>query len=267
VMALGYALFYCGAVLRRGAWMARVRQVNIAMAIALIVLSALWLTPVLNAERIAAGSQLARFEAGTLTAETVEPYDYADWGLAGDALLATLTAKSQEPGQEALAARLAGTLSPAPRVEQTEADIRTALVAEMPLQPATATVARDKIMALADISEIGRWLDACRVTLSNGKPGCVMVVANLLPEVPGDEALFGSYYAYDATSGYASYEMVYEGQGLLQYRSVLSPVLSPDVSLDDVAILTALQGTPPVIKPVPMNMIDAGSFRMMVSPQ
>jgi hypothetical protein len=93
------------------------------------------------------------------------------------------------------------------------------------------------------------------------------VMADLLPEVPGDEALFASYYAYDGTSGYTNYEMVYEGDGLLQYRSVLSPVLSPNVISDDVAMLTTLQSTPPVIKPVPMNMIDAGGFRIMVSPQ
>ena len=43
--------------------MERIRQGNIRVALGIIVLAALWLTPVLNAERISAQSQLARFEA------------------------------------------------------------------------------------------------------------------------------------------------------------------------------------------------------------
>jgi hypothetical protein len=266
VMAVGYALFYCGSVLRRGAWMARVRQVNIGMAVAVMGLSVLWLTPVLNAERIAAGSQLALFNAGKLTAENVEPYDYDDWGLAGDDLLAALKAKSAEAGQEALAQRLAGTEPAPPRVEVTAADIRAALVKDMPLQPASAVVARASIMDGVDDGELGTWLDTCRMPLPNGKPGCVMVVADLLPDVPGDEMVIGLYYSYDGSSGYANYEMIYRSDGVLQRRSVLPPILAPGISLDDVSIMTALQSAPPVIKPAPLNVIAGAGFQVMVTP-
>lgn len=266
LMAVGYAVFYCGAVLRRGAWMARVRQVNIGMAVGVFALSVLWLTPVLNAERIAAGSQVARLTAGTLTAENVEPYDYQDWGLAGADLLEALRIKSEEPGQEALASRLLGTAAPPPRAEVTDADIRAALVEFMPLQPTTAGAARDRLFSAVETSELGVWLDACRVALPSGKPGCVMIVADLLPNVPGDEVVVGQYYSYDGSSGYANYELLYIGGGRLNRSAMAPPILAPNVSLDDATVMTALQITRPVIKPVPLNMIDGAGFRVMVSP-
>ncbi|PTE20389.1 DUF4153 domain-containing protein, partial [Cereibacter changlensis JA139] len=58
VLALAYGLIYALAVLRGACWMERVRQGNILMALALLALSALWLTPLLNAERISARDQL-----------------------------------------------------------------------------------------------------------------------------------------------------------------------------------------------------------------
>jgi peptidoglycan hydrolase-like protein with peptidoglycan-binding domain len=266
VMAMAYALLYCGAVLRRSAWMARVRQVNIWMAGALIVLSALWLTPLLNAERIAANSQIARLNAGALTAENLEPYDYEDWGLAGDDLLAALREKAKEPGQEALASRLASGAPEERRAERTAADIRRALIAEMPLQPTTATGARDAVLAVTDVGELGYWLDACRIVLPGGKPGCVMIIADLLPEEPGDEAVIGWYYSRDGTYGYATYEAVYVRDGFLQRRGVAGPIPGDGVAANDAAFMTALQAGPPVIKPAPLNMIDATGFRLMVQP-
>jgi Domain of unknown function (DUF4153) len=262
LMALGYALFYCAAVLWRGAWMARVRQVNIAMAGALIVLAVLWLTPVLNAERIAAGSQLARFNAGTLTVAQVEPYDYDQWGVAGEALLATLTEKSKEPGQEALAQRLEGTETPAPRPEVSVGDMRAALMTEMPLQPPAATAQRDQILALLEDYEAGSWLDACRIVMPSAKPGCVMAFADLLPEVAGDEAIVGIYYA----ENYGSFELLSAQDGVLVRRGATWLQGSKSYQDDAAGMIAALQTAPPVTRAVPLNMIDSGGFSLVPMP-
>ena len=64
LLALGYGVAYAAAVLRRGRWMARIRLANTWLALGGVVLAALWLTPVLNAQRLSAASQLARYEAG-----------------------------------------------------------------------------------------------------------------------------------------------------------------------------------------------------------
>lgn len=61
---LGYALGYVASMLAGRNWRGWLRQVNGAMACLLIGLAALWLTPVLNAERIVANSQANRVSSG-----------------------------------------------------------------------------------------------------------------------------------------------------------------------------------------------------------
>jgi Domain of unknown function (DUF4153) len=262
VMALGYALFYCGAVLRRGAWMERVRQVNILMAGALILLAVLWLSPVLNAERMAANSQLMRLAAGSLTAANVQPYDYDDWGLAGDDLLAALKVKAAEPGQEALAQSLAGTAETVPRPEVSVQDIRAALAAEMPVQPPGAGQNRDQIIALLEEYDAGSWLDACRLKMPDGKPGCAMIFADVLPNEPGDEAVVGIYYG----DNYGNFEVFFVKDGQLNRRSTTWMTGKRSYQDDTAALIAALQAAVPGVAPVPLNMIDAGGFSLMPMP-
>jgi hypothetical protein len=60
VIALVYALGYAWAALRRGSWMGGMGVVNVAVALASVVLLTLMLTPALSPERLAAASQYAR---------------------------------------------------------------------------------------------------------------------------------------------------------------------------------------------------------------
>jgi Domain of unknown function (DUF4153) len=262
LMALAYALFYCVAVLRRGAWMARVRQVNIGMAVGVFGLSVLWLTPVLNAERIAAHSQLARFTAGTLVAADVVPYDYRDWGIAGAELLATLKTKSTEPGQEALAASLQADQGIAPRAEVTVEAIRTALMAELPLQPKGARAARDRILAVMDVYDAGALLDGCRLKMPDGQVGCAMAFADLLPAMPGDEAVVGTYYA----DNYGNFEVMFVKDGLLNRRSTNIIPGTASFQDDAAAMIAAMQGAMPAVKPAPVNMMTVAGFGLMPMP-
>ena len=57
-LALVYGLVYALAVLRGVGWMGRIRQAQHRSGAAVILLAGLWLTPVLNAERISARNQL-----------------------------------------------------------------------------------------------------------------------------------------------------------------------------------------------------------------
>ncbi|TKA94672.1 DUF4153 domain-containing protein, partial [Cereibacter changlensis] len=99
VLALAYGLIYALAVLRGAGWMERVRQGNILMALALLALSALWLTPLLNAERISARDQLARFDDGRTALPELDLYALGRWGKPGAEALAQLQARAGEPGQ------------------------------------------------------------------------------------------------------------------------------------------------------------------------
>ena len=107
VLGLGYGGLYALAVLRGAGWMGRIRQANVWMALVLLAVSALWLSPVLNAEAISARSLEARYLSGAVPAERLDVDALADWGRAGAAARARLEELAREPGQEALAARLA----------------------------------------------------------------------------------------------------------------------------------------------------------------
>jgi hypothetical protein len=101
-MVLGYAASYAFAVLAKGAaWRATIRQANVYLALGLIGLSILWLTPALNAERISANTQLKRYLAGKTDALKLPLWEMKnDWGWAGKAAFAQMKAHS-ETGEDA----------------------------------------------------------------------------------------------------------------------------------------------------------------------
>lgn len=110
-----YATVYALAALRGRDWQPGLRRGNLYMALAVCAGAALWLTPVMDAQRISAQSQLARFEAGTGEG-ALALYELAqEWGHSGEAALEQIAAGADET----LAARIA-----LARAAQTEAEYR-----------------------------------------------------------------------------------------------------------------------------------------------
>ena len=130
---------------------------------------------------------------------------------------------------------------------------RRTLAAVLPLQPATpeAAALRDRILALTDPYEMGQWQADCGVPLPQGGAGCVLLVADFLPAVPGLEALLiaRSGDGYLQTTGFSI-------QGGLLRRHALT---SYDGDLPDfesgAALIAALQKAMPVLAPLPLNQI------------
>ncbi len=249
-IALIYGVVYLAAAVRGAVWMARVRQANIGMAGLVAAVSALWLTPVLNAERISAQSQAARFAAGEMEVAEISVWIFEKWGIAGEAFVAELRAKAAEPGQEALAAQLDGggygAESPADR-----AAIVAALRDNMPLQPPTATALRDRVLAEAEIYDLIPLRDACGTVMANGRKGCVMVVADLQTETPGDEVMIVQYLSPDYGT-YAAFVPTADG---LSLRTVIGVDTSVDFYSSIEATITAWQDAAPVTRPAPYNLI------------
>ena len=96
--------------------------------LAMIALAALWLTPVLNAERISANSQFARFTTSGDPA-VLDLWAIRQWGKAGDAVMADL--EQAAPGNPALAAKLAGTDADPLQPTPDSAALRATLTAQM----------------------------------------------------------------------------------------------------------------------------------------
>ncbi len=142
----------------------------------------------LNADRISAQSQYARF-VNSGDAAVLDLWQLRQWGKAGADVIAMLEKTATEPGQEALAAKLAESDAAPDQPSPDAAALRATLTAGMPVQPGSATATRDAILGLADSSDLAYWADRCTDPLPQGGPGCVLVVADFLIGLPGEEAL------------------------------------------------------------------------------
>jgi hypothetical protein len=259
-LGLAYGALYALAVLRGAGWMERVRQGNIAMALVVILLAGLWLTPVLNAERISANSQLARFVAGQTAVADLDVRALGRWGRPGAAVLAVLAEHAKAPGQEALAARLEGGEDPG-GTERAQAAVELAAV--MPVQPAFATGTRDTLLASAADYMLGDWQAVCDRKLEGGRPACLMVVADLLPSLPGEEAML----ILERSADYAEVTGLYIGaDGMLISRVALRPDGSYLQSEDVAALLRAWQDAPPPLTPALINQLGTGETGLMIMP-
>jgi hypothetical protein len=232
--------------------MQRIRQANIGMALAVIALAALWLT-LLNPEAISARSQLARILDGRTRVAEMDLYGFQNWGLAGQAALATLqTAAASRPD---LAARLTALASgqDAQVAEPDPAAVRAALAAALPVvpdQPATRAL-RDRLLALLPVADLQGWQADCDAHLPQGGPGCVLVVADFLPTQDGDEAMLLAR----GPDGY----MVMEGFALSADSVIRHSLTTYDGDLPQfqsgAAAIAALQAGLPPLSAVPLNQI------------
>ena len=267
LLAAGYTVLYVLALLSRATWLGRVRQANLWMAGATMAAAALWLSPLLNAEAISARSQLARHEAGLVRAADLDLAALERWGRAGSRAMERLETLALEPGQEALAARLAARADelmasgdPAVIAQGAEAllaDLRNA----MPVQPAEAVATRDILLATIPAMELQSWIDACRSPLpGTDRPGCVFVVADLWTDAPGEEALV----LLREPSGFIRYEGLGMRGGEVQRRSVAAMTgLLPDRAEGEKLIAT-LQDTTVALSPAPLNVLGiAGGILLL----
>jgi hypothetical protein len=259
VLALGYGLSYTLAVLRGAGWMERIRQANIHLALAAILLAGLWLTPILNAERISAKNQLARFDAGKTAIADLDVEAIRGWGTPGEEVLAVLEARAKETGQEALAARLAGTDDP---TGTARAEAIRSLSALMPVQPAGATGTRDTLIAGADDYLLRDWAEACRPR-PGVATGCLMVVADLLPSRPGEEAVLLLVRNEDYVEILGLY---LDDAGRLASRAVQRAdgrYVNPG---EMQALLEAWTLTPPPMTQAPINQLGTGDGGLLFLP-
>ena len=259
-IGLAYGLIYAQAVLRGGGWMGRIRRGNIYMALAIIALAALWLSPVLNAERISASDQLARFTSGRTAADALDVVALRSWGKPGAAVISELEARANEPGQEALAALLAGE-TVTPGVDR--AALVERLRAVLPVQPATATGTRDALFDAAAGYMLQDWLQVCGAGLAPGQPGCLLVIADLLPTMPGEEGMLFLKRSDD----YVEIAGLYIGDdGQLRQRGTTRPDGRYFTTSEALALMQQYQKTPPPVTAAMLNQLGTGDAGLIVLP-
>ncbi|WP_172293453.1 DUF4153 domain-containing protein [Pseudoruegeria sp. HB172150] len=195
IVGLGYGLLYAVSVIRRRDWMERIRQANIVMALITIALAALWLTPILNAERISARNQMARFDAGKVAAEDLDLWFLGrEIGVAGEAAIAELAA-IEHPEADVIAERLALLEAADSRYAfertdtgPTQDSLREEILVTAPVVPEGGRLP-DGLLDRAAPYDLQQWAEACREKTPAGNPACLFLAADLDLESPGDETL------------------------------------------------------------------------------
>jgi hypothetical protein len=265
--ALGYGAVYAAAVLRGRGWAARIRAGNAVMALAVIAVIALAFTPILNVQRIAAESQLSRYISGR---SSLADLDVAalrdDWGRPGRAALARLHALAAEPGQAALRARLAAAAEPG--AEDRSAG-RKVLADELrkllAVRPAPAAGARQPLLAAmlvqASAADLRDWLGACRRSLPDGRPGCVLLSARFLPDNAGAQALL--LYRSPAGALRAEGVVLDPSRGLTRGPAA---DLALNRSVDAAALIGAALDGKAEIGPAPINALSLSGHKFVVFP-
>jgi hypothetical protein len=260
-LGLAYGLLYAGSVLRGQNWMGRIRAANIGLALVILVLSGLWLSPVLNAERISAQSQLARFDQGLTSVADLDVAALGRWGLAGEAAITALRERAKEPGQEELAARLEGD-TPTEGPEARSRALAT-LQSTLTLQPASAAGTRDTLLAAAADYALTDWSGVCGKSGPGGGSGCLMVVADLLPGLPGEEAIL----ILDRSPGYVELLGLYLAvDGTLTTRTVMRADGRFPTPEEARALISDWTVAPPPTTPALINQVGTGETGLLVLP-
>lgn len=193
VFLLAYGVAYAGAVLRGAGWMARIRGANRWMAMAVVVAAGLWLTPVIDATRISAQSQLARIESGGLEPREMALWELAQlWGHAGQAALDRVSVSAEAEGDVSLTRAVAQARETRSRygfeqaTRETGSDEMAETVsATLTLMPGARTVpieALDRVPGFL----LSEWARACDTEIGDGRPGCVAVTGPFHPGI-GEE--------------------------------------------------------------------------------
>ncbi|MCE5975186.1 DUF4153 domain-containing protein [Sinirhodobacter sp. WL0062] len=265
-VVLGYAGLYALSVLAGRSWMAWVRRANILMALALIALGVLWLSPLINPEKISARSQMARFAAGELPLAELPLWEFKrEWGHAGETALAELQKLAQDPAQGDLAKRLAQLDSAESRYDLPgpgETDL-AAQAEEFRAHVTTVTGGAEVPEAL--------WIELVRVTSPDyaadcaaktaaGHGRCVLVLADFRPDVSGAEAIF-----FRARPDGVLETQAFRSEGERWMTTAAVPLGGTGALPADVLIDT-LSGQAPALVPSGIMALEIGGTKFTVSP-
>lgn len=265
-----YAGLYAGAVLSGRRWMERIRRANVVVALGMIGLGFVWLTPVISPEGIAARSQMARFAAGQIDAERMPLWELAhDWGAAGARAVKRLRTEAEAPGHEALMAQLAlldraqGPWEMGTPAAQDAPERLAALRAALVLSPPGTELPEALLAAIADQERLlapeAGWAAGCATTTPAGNPGCVLVLADFLPGRPGREAVL----LRAARDGQITLAFGEEGTRWQRLQAALMGEAAPEEGAALIDAFVAAGGAPVASQ---IEVLPAGAWQVLPLP-
>ncbi|MDO6728749.1 DUF4153 domain-containing protein [Marinovum sp. 2_MG-2023] len=269
-LLLVYALAYAGSVLLPD-WAGRIRQTNLFMALAVLALSALWLTPILNDTAISTQSQVSRFKAGKVTVDDVALWEMKnDWGRAGAAGLAELQALA-DAGAHPAASDLSLALQRLTETDSrfvferdrnrrkiTENDM-TELLDQIVVFPEGQSITAEELRSLQP--HIHQQLtESCPLADAEG-PGCVMILDDLNPHKPGQEGVLLQRTAAD--EGVKVQTLYRRNGGLETGGGLFVDVSGAALSAQSAALIAAMNSGEIRIEPSQTQMITFGGISVI----
>ncbi|MFK7754125.1 MAG: hypothetical protein AB8B51_16465 [Sedimentitalea sp.] len=261
-----YSLGY-GVMSVRHNWQAGVRQINLGLALLVILVGALWMTPVLNPYSISANSQASRFLATTSRVDQLPIWSLVhDWGRAGQVALAQLERAQDHPDHAKLAARIAlartepnrfnfdnglSTLAAPDRASQ--------LAALMAVRPASGALTAQSFASLAP-HVLEDWLEACKRVLPTGLAGCVLVKGAFSPGFAADAQGMVIYLSSDSRA--QARHVVFRNGQIIDTQQVFDPVANRWPDLPAQVVEQALQGDFDV-RPSNVNALKIGDWTLI----
>lgn len=244
---LVYGVAYAAAVVMRTNWMARIRRINVVMAMAVIVVSALWMTPFLNAYRIAANSQLTLFEQGDISVSQLALWEMEhEWGRVGQAGIRSVEVMKNRPDHVEIAEKINAVRTETSRYRANRVVEKTiipkqseTLVSLLPTRPESFSLGTDAFVDL-QLDRVNQWLDGCQRTLPDGRAGCVLILGEFTPgAVPESEAML--LYTGQNNQGQAHFVALNEGK-IFEVKQVFDPVSNTWARFPTDAIAKVLDG-------------------------
>lgn len=267
-LVLCYGAAYAVAVLRRHDWGGRIRRANIRMAWVVMAVAVLWMTPLVNPERIATASQIARIRAGHITADQLDLWAIGrEWGRAGQAGLKRLAEMTDHPEAARLSERLAvlataddrgvfirGSIHGYESIEAAEVIQQVAAV--LPVRPAGATLP-PRVLQNLRLWELQGIDTACALRTAAGNPGCVAVVAELDGRRTGPEVVLAARQEDDRVMIHYFQSTEADGYNdMVSYRT----------DRDNGAMIDALIAGEFTIDPLPLNTLSVGGQPLVPIP-
>lgn len=268
VIAAGYGVLYLASAVRGSAWQDHIRRGNIWMALSLIAIGFLWITPVLNVQALSTASQMARFEKGETSVEDLDLWALGrEWGRPGERAVERLRTMDHAE-KDRLDERLVALDNAVSRYTfRTEtnpvqaADDLARVLQLMPVFPDGATLPEN----MFDDMIAGRaedWRKACERTTPAGNPGCAVLVFDFVLTHAGAEAMVLRMISEDRVvgDGLLSPEI---GNGW-RWRKTQS--LAGEDPLATPETIDALHEDRFEIKPAGIKALEIGGTSIFISP-
>jgi len=179
---LGYSILYALAVLRRGEWMENIRRANVVKAIVIVVVAALWLTPVLNVNRISATSQVARLQKDKVTPQEFDVWALThEWGRDGARVADAVEAGDYGQIDPVVLTRLETARKTERsyefrRVERegSQSENRAILLEKLKVMPSGVPISDDQL-SLISTFDLGKIAKSCGQKTGARNPACIAV--------------------------------------------------------------------------------------------